>query len=134
MGKKRRRDVVPVKADHAEIRNRLFANQLRSMPAPNSICLSRAAPDSAEPFAVHDEHTASSLVITSWTVAGVPKDSSLAWFCDACESACTDEDRNGKCCPSCGHLVLPASDRPLTIVAVAPCLRCGLVFLAKVLA
>lgn len=140
---KKQRDVVhiPNAPNEADLQNRLLANQLRAMPEPMTICISRLGPvhmpgdesDEAEVAPPHYEieHKPSPLAVVSWEVPGVPEASECTWFCDACETEHTDEQRNGQCCPNCGRHLEPAAERPRLLVAVRPCARCGVVYLDK---
>lgn len=133
MAKKRQRDVTQIPAAEADVQNRLLANQLRAMEMPAVLCSSLDRKSTSENIIVqhYDRHQPSPLSIVTWTIAGVPPDNGCAWFCDACELGMTDEQRNGQCCPKCGRHVEPAAERPRLVVAVRPCVRCGVVYLDK---
>ena len=128
MGNKKQRDVVAIKAPIPDLQDRLLANAFRAMETPATVCVSRGP-------VYEDEHQPSPFVIVKWTVAGVsPKVEGLGfdtWFCDFCETEMTSEERNGQCCYECGRHVEPAADRPRLIIAIRPCLRCGVVYLDK---
>lgn len=129
---KKRRDVVRV-PNEADVQNRLLANQLRAMPEPATICSSWDPESTNDDIRIqhHREHVPSPMVIVSWDVQGVNRGSECTWFCDACETACTDEQRNGQCCPKCGRHLEPGVERAHLVVAVRPCIRCGVVYLDK---
>lgn len=128
MTKKRQRDVAQI-ASAPEAHNRLLANQLRAMVPPSLICVSREG--LTETTKIDTEHEPSPLVVVQWSIDGVPPDSEYTWYCDACELGLTDEGRNGQCCPTCGRHLEPAAERPRLVVAIRPCIRCGVVYLDK---